>query len=141
MDPVTKSTASADGKKPQGKSKRRHDRFDWHTQIQVLWLDAQARGTSVTLRTCDLSAGGVSLLSTPWVRVGSRGALLLTDRPGHRFVRWVEVLHSGYTPERKSHLIGCRWIPTPENAPPVRIVESSSGPRLQFDLDVAARAS
>jgi len=136
--PTTPAAAGAVSK-PDGASKRRFDRFAWKTQVQVLWLEEHGRGTSVTLRTDDLSAGGMALLSSSWIYPGRRGAVLLAGHPGQPSIRWVEVLHGRYVSERKAHVIGCKWIPTPENAPPVRITESSTGPQLEFDTDLPAQ--
>lgn len=133
---------SGDGKDaapPQGSGKRRHERYQWKTTVQVLWLEEHVYGSSVAYRTQDLSAGGIALLSPSWVYQHRHGAVLLTDKPGHRSVRWIEVMHGRYDPLKKAHVIGCRWVPTPENAPPVRIVESSSGPRLEFEPETLTR--
>ncbi len=144
MNPVNDSNASGSDSKTedasstaQGANKRRFARFDWRTQIPVLWLEAHGRGTCVAMRTEDLSAGGIALLSSSWIHPGRCAAVLLVNRRGHRSIRWVEVLHGRYVSERKAHVIGCKWIPAPENAPPIRIVESAAGPQLEFDTDLS----
>lgn len=134
--PKPKGTAS----KTDGAENRRFDRFDWKRSVQILWLDEHARGVSMILRTEDLSAGGIGLLSPSWVHLGRCGAVLLTDRPGHHSIRWLQVLHGRYVSERKIHVIGCKWIPTPENAPPIRIVEAAIRPQLEFDTDLSAKS-
>jgi len=123
----------------QGTGKRRFARHEWKTSVQVLWLEEHVYGSSVAMRTMDLSAGGIALLSSSWVHLNRFGAVLLTDRPEHRCIRWIEVMHGRYVPEKKAHVIGCRWIQTPENAPPVRIVETSTGPRLEFETETLTR--
>ncbi len=139
MSPATRSKAD-DGAAPEaGAGKRRHDRFDWKTRVQVLWLDEHGRGTLVMLRTQDLSAGGVALLSSPWIHSGRCGAVLLSEGSAGHTVRWIEVLHGRYVPERKAHVIGCRWIAPPENAPSVKVLQTPSGMRLEFDSDLPPR--
>lgn len=139
MSPEQDSKGESKAQAPEGAGKRKYDRFDWKTRVQVLWIDEHGRGTSVIMRTQDLSAGGIALLSSSWVNIKRCGAVLLLDGPNHRSVRWIEVLHGRYVPDRKAHVIGCRWIATPENAPPVRINETASGPRIEFDTDLVPK--
>ncbi len=128
-----------DASTPQGAGKRRHDRYQWKATVQVLWLEEHFYGSSIAMRTQDLSAGGIALLSASWVYQHRLAAVLLTDKSGQRSVRWIEVMHGRYDPLQKAHVIGCRWVPTPENAPLVRITESQSGPRLEFEPETLTR--
>jgi len=123
-----------------GVNNRRFNRFNWSTQVQILWFDEHARGTSVAMRTADLSDGGIALLSRSWIHQDRCGAVLLVDPKGEPVIRWIRVLHGRYESERKAHLIGCMWIPTPENAPPVRILALPTGVQLEFDTDLSAKA-
>ena len=128
----SRKTAAAD---EDGAGKRRFARYAWKTTVQVLWLEEHIYGSSVSMKTMDLSAGGIGLLSSSWVHLQRFGAVLLTDRPGHHSIRWIEVMHGRYVPEKKAHVIGCRWVPMPEDAPPVRVVDTPSGPRLEFETE------
>ncbi|MCL4195991.1 MAG: hypothetical protein KJZ69_00745 [Phycisphaerales bacterium] len=124
---------------PNGAGKRRFARYAWKTTVQVLWLEEHVYGSSVPMRTMDLSAGGIALLSASWVHLHRFGAVLLTNGPGQHSIRWLEVMHGRYVTEKKAHVIGCRWIPAPENAPPVRVVEAPGGPRLEFETESFTR--
>ncbi len=143
--------ASSESRKPGGSApsppeatsvaagKRRFSRYPWKTTVQVLWLEDHVYGSSMPMRTMDLSAGGIALLSASWVHLHRFGAILLTNGPGQYSIRWVEVMHGRYVSEKKAHVIGCRWVPAPESAPTVRVVETTSGPRLEFETEPLSR--
>jgi len=109
-------------------SQRSHKRMRWARSIQVSWLAGDSPKEPVTLKSHDLSRGGLALIGRGMVHPGTKGIVLLDKGGGEVMLRCIEVTHCRYV-GRLTHIFGAKWVPMPNNVV-VKTELTDNGPKL-----------
>jgi len=127
-DCLTNAAKIGAGRKPERMDERRDNtRHSYHRDIPVYWISELNRNTDVSLlRACDVSVGGVRLLSRCMLYPGAKGVVQLSRNNQEHAIVGIEVLYTDYIGDMR-YASGCRFIAVPAELLSTRFMMSDGG--------------